>query len=81
MIDFMTYDPARDADESVNHFCNSLNATLGAIHHTKIYDSKFCIVDAKLWERIGDYIERAQATINYLREIKQEAVGGTVKND
>jgi hypothetical protein len=69
MIDYTTYDPENDADENKGHLCNSLNATLGALRRIRsISDAEFAIVRVDFLERTADYLERAQATINYLRE-------------
>lgn len=68
MIDYTTYDPARDADEARGHLCNSLNALEGVYRH-------------KNDERLADYLARAQATIWYLRkQIEQGGKGNGSKS-
>ena len=66
MIDWKKYDPARDADEHKSHLCNSLNAEQGMIRNLSRHGS-YVIIERKDLERWADYMERAQATITYLR--------------
>lgn len=71
MIDYTTYDPANDADENKGHLCNSLNTIVGILRRIRGIPgtgTEFAIVRVDFLERTADYLERAQATINYLRE-------------
>lgn len=69
MIDYTTYDPANDADENKGHLCNSLNTIVGILRgFSSIPETDCTIVKLDVLERTADYLERAQATINYLRE-------------
>lgn len=69
MIDFTTYDPANDADENKGHLCNSLNAIVGILRgFSSIPETECTIIRMDILEQMADYLERAQATINYLRE-------------
>lgn len=65
MIDYEKYDPARDADESNGHLCNSLNAMKG------MYRKRSRRVGDE-FDRLSDYIERAEATIWYLRKLVEK---------
>lgn len=61
----------RDSNEEESCFCNSLNAVHGWCKHTAAYakgiGSNVCIVDAEYLDYIGDYLERAQTCITYLK--------------
>ena len=73
MIDWDKYDPAKDADEHENHLCNSLNATYGMLEQSiRCNKSEYTIVQTKVIKNTCDYLERAQATITYLRKKLEE---------
>ncbi|MDT3386697.1 MAG: hypothetical protein LIR46_02885 [Bacteroidota bacterium] len=80
MIDWDKYDPAKDADEHENHFCNSLNATWGTlVHYVWGNKEEYVIIQKKIIETTCNYLERAQATINYLRHELEKAKNETSK--
>ena len=77
VFEYDSYRPERDADESVSHFCNSLNATEGLLNRISgASKDSYCIIDKATLDRTIMYLFRAQSTIWYLRH-RVEELGGT----
>lgn len=76
MIDWKTYDPAKDACEEESHLCNSLNAEMGMLRYTiralDLQNAKSVPIAKDELERLADYLERSQAVITYLEKKVKE---------
>ena len=61
------YNPANDADESIGHLCNSLNAEMGWLRHLSNLEVDVIPISPHDADRLSCYLERAQLIIEYLR--------------